>query len=489
MSLIRRVAAGYAAERRAADGRLPWGSSVPPTNSEVGFSSAAGPLTSTVVQQHSTVYSCCSVLADSVSSIPGQIRNAPEVATSKPIPPSPLLLQPYSEISRADWWKQFVWALALRGNFYGEIIDRDSLGNALQVKPISNDGVKIRRLGNGQLEYRYYNKPTSIDNVVHVRYQTLPGAVEGVNPIQACALSFGLSIAQERYAEQFFLNSANPTGVIQVPGALDRSETRRMLRGWLAAHQGLNKAHLPAILTEGAEFKSISISPNDSQLLEAMQASRALIAGTIFRVPLHMVGILDKSSSWGRGLEVQERSFLSTTLIGYLAPAVEMMNRLLPTGQFFHFDMRERLRGTALERAQTAALMRSAGAWTADDARATFDQAPLPDGAGAYTTVPINSELLAMALESLKQAKEADQAPPGEGETPEPGSSTPTPSAGAPAAGGARAASDERDAMIESLTHELSRATAMRRAGKLANGNGHDKIARRDAVLALLLDD
>jgi hypothetical protein len=42
--------------------------------------------------------------------------------------------------------------------------------------------------------------------------------------------------------------------------------------------------------------------------------------------------------------------------------------------------------------------------------------------------------------------------------------------------------------MIEELSRELSLATA-RRAGRRANGNSHDKIARRDAVLALLLDD
>jgi HK97 family phage portal protein len=207
-------------------------------------------------------------------------------------------------------------------------------------------------------------------------------------------------------------------GVIEVPGMLDTVETRKMLRGWLAAHQGINQANLPAILTEGAAFKPITISPEDSQLLEAMNYSSSQISGEIFRIPPHMLGMTDRQTSWGKGIELQERAFFANTLVGYLTRGAEAMTRVHPPGQFVGWDTAERMRGTALERAQTASLMMLAGAWCADDARATFDQPPLPDGNGQYTFAPINTELLMGALEQVQQMQQGAEEPPTTGEIP-----------------------------------------------------------------------
>lgn len=405
MSLIRHAIT----EIRAADPRLPWGSSTPPTNSEIGFNAAGIPVTQDSAQSIAAVYGACSLLADSVSSLPTILRNSPDKATAKVLKPSPLLEQPYAEISRTDWWAQFVWGLSLRGNFYGLVVERDKDGYPVQIKPVHNDSVQIRRLTDGSLEYRFYGQPIPFKDVFHVRNQSHPGSLVGLSPIQICALSFGLNIAQMRYAEAFFLNSASPQGVIEVPGPLDVTETRKMYRGWLAAHQGLNKAHLPAVLTEGAKFNPITISPVDSQLLEALNFSSLQIYGQIFRIPPHMLGMIEKSTSFGRGIEQQERNFFTNTLIGPLTRGAEAMTRVHPPGQYVGFDTSERLRGTALERAQTASLMLLAGAWCADNARATFDQPPLPDGQGQFTYAPINTELLVQALQALKESESEPQ--------------------------------------------------------------------------------
>jgi HK97 family phage portal protein len=332
--------------------------------------------------------------------------------------PSPLLEQPYAEISRTDWWTQFIWALALQGNFFGQIIERDGNGYPVQIKPINNDSVTIKRLPDGTLEYRFYSVVVPFKDVFHIRYQSHPGSYIGLNPIEVCALAFGLNIAQTKYAEMFFENSATPRGVIEVQGPLDLVETRKMMRGWLAAQQGLNQAHLPAILTEGAKFNPITISPQDSQLLEAMGFSSSQISGQIFRIPPHMIGMVDRTTSWGRGIEAMERGFFTNTLVGYLTRGAEAMTRVHPPGQFVGWDTSERLRGTALERAQTGSLAMLAGAWCADDFRDTFDQPPLPNGEGKNVYVPINTELLQAALQALKESQDAANEPQQEPQEP-----------------------------------------------------------------------
>ena len=371
MSFFR--AAARALEARGADPRLPWGDSTPPPASLVGANAAGIPVTQNVASGISAVYGCCSLIADSVSSLPVQLRNGPEWKTSTTLPPSPLLLRPYAEISTRDWWIGFIWALALRGNFYGRKIEFDDLGFPQQIKPIHNDAVEIwRDRATGALQYRFYGELIPPPEVFHVRYQTLPGEVVGLNPIQTLALAFGNAVAKERFVESFYLNSANPMGVIEVPTYLDRSETRKMMRSWVSAHQGLNKANLPAILTEGATFKPITIDPSDAQLIEALQFSDSQICGRIFRVPPHMIGILERVSGL-RGIEQLERSFFTNTLVGYLQIGMEALTNQHPKGRYVHFDITGRTRGATLERAQAGALLMNSGVAVADEIRNWFD--------------------------------------------------------------------------------------------------------------------
>lgn len=371
----------------------------------VGANASGIPVTQSVASGITAVYGCCSLIADSVASLPIELRNGPSRQTSTILPLSPLLERPYALISRRDWWIGFVWALALRGNFFGQIIERDAFQVPVQIKPIHNDSVKVWvERKDGSLRYRFYGRDVPLQDVVHARYQTLPGEILGLNPIQHLALTFGNAVAKERFVESFYLNSANPMGVIEVPGYLDRGETRKMLRSWLAAHQTLNRANLPAILTESATFKPITISPSDSQLIEALNFSEAQICGRIFRVPPHMVGIPLNDRS-ARGIEQVERGFFANTLVGYLQIGMETLSRLHRKSQFVHFDTTKRERGATLERAQAGALGMNSGVFVADEIRDWFDLPPLPGGNGQKSFMPINTQLLATAMEVLKQTK------------------------------------------------------------------------------------
>ena len=363
------------------------------------------------------VYGCVGLLADSVATLPTLLLNGPDIATSKPIRGgSPLLDQPYAEISRVDWWTQFIWGLALRGNFFGRIIERDSELWPVQIQPIPAERVQLRRIpGTGALEYRYFGQVVPIDDVFHVRNQSMPGMAIGLNPIEVCGLTFGIALAQSRYQEAFFLNSADPRGVIEMPGDLDVNEAKAWVKSWLSAHQGLNQAHLPAVLTQGAKFNPISISPVDAQLLQALEFSEEQIVGRVYRVPVHMVGMVDKVSSWGRGIEQQERGFNTNTLAPYYRKGAEALNAITRPGQYVVFDLRERLKSSTLERAQTGSLGMLAGYMVADDARELVDLAPLPDGQGQIPMVGLNMQLLQAQLQQIQQSQQSQNEPQGDG--------------------------------------------------------------------------
>jgi phage portal protein BeeE len=70
------------------------------------------------------VLACVGMLADAVATLPlfcyerlGPVR--------RPIdPPPPLVERPFVEITRQDWLSQLMVSLALRGNAYGQIVER-----------------------------------------------------------------------------------------------------------------------------------------------------------------------------------------------------------------------------------------------------------------------------------------------------------------------------------------------------------------------------
>lgn len=395
-------------ESRAADPRLPFGDSTPPPPGAAGGSIAGLSVTEGTALQVAAVYGSVSVLADSLSSLPVDLMSTPHRRTGAVLEPSPLVRQPYAEISLIDWWVQFVMSLALRGNFYGQVISRDADFFPTQIKPIHPDHASVRRSPtSGQIEYRFHGRIVPTANVFHVRLLSVAESLVGLNPIEYLRNILGLARAADMYGAAVIGNGAVPVGTIEVPEDLDPDETKAMKDGWLQMLQGVNRAGLPAVLTGGAKFNPITIKLEDLQFLQSRQYDASVICGQIFRVPPHMIGIVDRTTSWGTGIEQQELQFVRNTLVGYLTRGERALTDVHPPGQFVKFDLRERLRSDTLQRYQAHSLGIAGGFVLPDEARAQEDMPPLPDGIGQMALAPINAQTLkAMVDESIAAAKE-----------------------------------------------------------------------------------
>ena len=376
--------------------------------------------------QIAAVYGCVGVLCDSMATLPVDLFSSLDPATRRRLPPSQLVRQPYIEISRQDWIVQFTASLALRGNFFGQIVERDEDHYPTQIKPIHPDQARVRRVTSGKQagrpEYRFNGQPVPIDDVFHVRFLSMPGMLEGLNPIQYLRVTLGLARAQEEYGASYFANSANPSGVITIEDDLDPEETVAVAQNWRAAHQGVGRANLPAVLTGGARFQAISITPQDSQFIQSRGYTEQEIVGRIFRIPPHMVGIQEKSTTWGRGIEEQARGFVTNTLAGYYTRYEESLTAIHPHSQYVRCDLSERLRGDLLARFQGYSLAIASGFMCQDDARAAEHLPPLPDGLGKTFLMPINAQSLRDA--ALRSIADSQQTPPSDGSNDEQGGGT-----------------------------------------------------------------
>lgn len=338
-------------ETRSANPLLPFGSSAPPTNGQIGTSFAGVSVSAESALQLAAVWGSVAIIADSISTLP--IRQWKLNGSGEPVAmdSAQVIAQPWPEITQGDFIEQGTVSFLMRGNLFGKVTDWTQQVYPNQVQIIPPNSATVRRNNSsGQLETRYWNKLQDPDTVTRAMGLSLPGGFVGLNPIEYMRNTMGVALAQDFYNGSFYANSARPDGVIQVKGSLSPDATKAMANDWLEAHQGVSHAHLPAVLTGDATWQPITMSMIDAQFLQLMGYSDSKISGMIYRVPPHMLGMVEKDTSWGAGIEQQELGYVKNTLGIWLKRWEDLLSSWLPPRQFVTFDLSVRLRGDTLQR-------------------------------------------------------------------------------------------------------------------------------------------
>ena len=387
MSILRR-----ALERRGADPLLPWGSSYIPTNAQTGLMGAGVPINDETAMAISTVFTCVAILSDAVSTLPLQVLQKTTDRSKLPVDPVPTLIQnPWPDGNLLTWLSQVMYSLLLRGNAYGVIQVRGEDGFPTAIQLVHPDIVAARR--NPKTAERVYTingVEIPPQDVMHIPALAPPGSFIGLNPVEYMRSSWGLAAAAEKYGGAFFSNSANPSGVLEVPGDLSETETLELARAWKVAHQGVGSAQYPAVLTGGVTWKQISINPDDAQWL-GLRGYQAAEIAAFFRIPDHLaLGSADRTTSYGVGIESMELQFLTYTLGPWLSRIEAQLSSYLPASQVVKFDLSDRVRGPSIERAQRHTLEINGGWKVVDDIRGEEGLPPLPNGIGQIPWRPLN---------------------------------------------------------------------------------------------------
>ncbi len=158
--------------------------------------------------------------------------------------------------------------------------------------------------------------------------------------------------------------------------SLEDAEVRRVQQQWIQSHGGRRR---PAVLTGGFDWKPITITPDESQFIETRKMQVTEIA-RIFGIPPHMIGDVEKSTSWGTGIEQQSIGFVTYTLRPWLTRIESALNRVTPAGQFVKFNVDGLLRGDTKSRHESYRLGLDGGYYSPNEVRAWEDLPPIPDG-------------------------------------------------------------------------------------------------------------
>jgi len=233
-------------------------------------------------------------------------------------------------------------------------------------------------------------------DVLHIPGLGFDGLV-GYSPIAMSKNAIGLAIAAEEYGSKFFANGAAPAGVLETPTLI--KDVSKLRDSWNEAYGGSRNAGKVAILEQGVTFKPISMSPQDSQLLETRKYQLDEIA-RIFRIPPHMIGDLEKATF--SNIENQSLDFVKYTLDPWVSRWEQSLSRalLLPTEKgrmFIRFNVDGLLRGDYKSRMEGYAIGRQNGWMSANDIRELENQDLIPAEAGGDLLL-VNGNMLPLSM-------------------------------------------------------------------------------------------
>lgn len=238
------------------------------------------------------------------------------------------------------------------GNFYAQIIVDDA-GVAQSLWPLRPDRMTVERF-EGERIYKYIQsdgKPRVFlsDEILHIPGFGFDG-LSGMSRIALARNGIGLAMSQEKFGSKFFANDGIVGTIYKHPGELGDDAYKHLMES-LEERKGVEKSHKPIILEEGMDLVRIGIPNDDAQFLESRQFQLSEINRILGPVPPHMIGDVEKSTSWGTGIDSQEQGYVNHTLRPY-ATRIEqglwlqlMLDEERTQGYFFEHLFDALLRG------------------------------------------------------------------------------------------------------------------------------------------------
>ena len=304
-----------------------------------GQSAAGKSVTEHSAMQMTAVFACVRVLAESIASLPLHVYQRGEDGNQEKAENHPLYFllhdEPNPEMTSYGLRETMMVHILLYGNAYAQIL-RNGRGEVVGLYPLLPNKTRVERdEKTGQLFYRYTrfdNEPPTMEgntvilmpeNVLHIPGLSMDGLV-GLSPIAACRNAVGAGLAADEYSSKYYANGAAPMGILETPTLIKNPELLR--QSWNEAFGGSRNARKVAVLEQGTTFKAISLSPQDSQLLETRKFSVEEIC-RIFRVPPHMVQNLERATF--NNIEQMSLDFVMYSLMPYLKRWEQSMSRSL----------------------------------------------------------------------------------------------------------------------------------------------------------------
>ncbi|WP_222890227.1 phage portal protein [Enterobacter sp. C2] len=366
----------------------------PDNGSQMAGTSAHGTVGESVVSDErnmsiSTVWACIRLISTVTASLPLDVFETIDDQRKKVDNTNPLAkllrFRPNNFMTALEFREAMTMQLCAYGNAYAHL-ERNSVGDVISMLPLLSANMDVRLDGKNVI-YRYRRDSEYVDfrakEIFHLKGFGFNGLV-GLSPLAFSAKSAGVAIAMEDNQREFFANGAKSPQILMTDGKVLTKEQRGQLEENFKEIAGGPVRKRLWILESGFTTQPIGISPQDAQMLEARKFQVAELA-RFYGVPPHLVGDVEKTTSWGSGIEQQNLGFLQYTLKPYLDRWEYSIERWLvkesDQGKLHaEHNLDGLLRGDSASRAAFMQTMVNTGIRTVNEVRRLDNLPPLPGG-------------------------------------------------------------------------------------------------------------
>lgn len=242
--------------------------------------------------------------------------------------------------TRGEFVETFQQHLDLTGEAWWVLV-RNSGGQIRELWPVRPD--RIRPIPHPVeyivgYEYRLGSNviPLERDDVIFLRRPNPLDPYRGMGPVQSILADLDSERFTALWNRNFFINSAEPGGIIEFDRELSDAEFEKKVMRWRTQHQGVAQAHRVGVLERG-KWVDRKFSMRDMQFEQMRRVNRDIILGA-FGFPKHILGASDDvNRANAQGAEIVFSRWLLRPRLERIRGALN--ERLLPHfGEGLEFD-------------------------------------------------------------------------------------------------------------------------------------------------------
>lgn len=286
---------------------------------------------------HAHIYSCMTVIAQSMSTVPYKVWKGETDQSGRPIevddlPIQAVLNDPFPGIY-ADFC-QFIETLVLylesSGNAWIEPGKNTSMGIPRSFLALGRQHVKpIVATSTGMLEgwmKREGDHEVAVkkDGLIHLKY-TDPNEknqILGVGPLQVASRAARVDFARATFDESFYKQGARPSFALEYtpPDTMSDAifmsdeQVNQMRESIDDAYSGAGNAHRVMIVHGGMKVKELGMSQKDMDFIQGRKWTRSEIAA-IFRVPAPLLNDFENAGLSREGVETADHMLYSNNIV------------------------------------------------------------------------------------------------------------------------------------------------------------------------------
>ena len=348
------------------------------------------------------IAACMQVLEDDLAKVPIQLFR--KQSKNRRVPAEDHRLYRLLKESPAPWLSSYNWRRAIihnalaSGNGHSRVW-RSAEGNVERITPLRHGSTVMRWQKDGEPFFDVGDdRGLSWHDVIHMPYRSstdrgVNNGIAGISPIDQHRETIALAVAAERFAARFFANGARPSVVLEMDKKFPNdSAARRVRASFERVYGGVDSAFKVAILELGIKLKEFSTNPADSQLIETRK-EQAVQCCTMFGVPPHKVGILDRATN--NNIEHQGIDYVTgplSSLAESLQSSIEIACLSLDEREEYYVEVNldGLMRGDLASRYRAYSIGRQWGWLSADDVRSRENMDDLPGNQGKTYLMPMN---------------------------------------------------------------------------------------------------